>query len=72
MADKHDTFLHLESGLLLKGPFKGQYLNSVPLEYLKVLYETVALSNHERRTVGAVIEFKELRSKVKKKKKRRK
>ena len=59
-------YFDLASGILLQGPFKGQALNFVPLDYLHLLLETIPLTSHERRTVGAVIQFKEHRIEVKK------
>jgi len=66
MNTQHKSYFNLESGILLLGPFKGEHLNYVPLEYLKVLLETATLTSHERRTLGAVIQFKEHRIEQKK------
>ncbi len=68
MNTEHKSYFNLESGILLLGPFKGEHLNYVPLEYLKVLLEATALTDHERRTLGAVIQFKEHRIEQKKNK----
>ena len=70
-SENNKPYFHLESGILLLGPFKDRHINSVPLDYLKVLYETAPLSNHERRTLGAVIQFKQTQHPPRKKRRRK-
>lgn len=72
MTGDNKPYLHLESGILMKGPFQGTHINFVPLSYLHVLLETIPLSSHERRTVVAVIQFKEHRIEKKARNRRRK
>jgi len=71
MTHDDKSYLHLESGILMRGPFQGNHINHVPLDYLRLLLETIPLTSHERRTIGAVVEFKEYRIQKKKNKKKK-